>query len=178
MKKVCLELLNGKKINLNLYEEYAPITVANFLHLVDIHFYDGLIFHRIIKDFMSQGGAYYVEATENDGELKERNVGYTIPGEFNSNNFENNIMHTAGVISMARTSEPNSASSQFFICDADCEFLNNEYAAFGIVADEESMNVVHELSALPTFQLNEGFANFPSVDVADFMIKTIYKVEA
>lgn len=176
MKKICIELINEKKINLNLYDEYAPLTVANFMHLIDIKFYDNVIFHRVIKDFMAQAGAYII----NNEEIQQKSVNYTIPGEFAKNGWANVISHKNGVISMARTNEFNSASTQFFICDkteANNTFMDGQYAAFGIVADEESLEVVHELCWLPTININEQFANFPQIDTDKFTIKTIYELE-
>ena len=106
-------------------EYAAPQTVANFQKLVGQGFYNGLTFHRVIKDFMIQGGDPKGNGT---GGSKEK-----IFGEFASNGFENNLKHERGVISMARSSDPNSASSQFFICHKDSPHLNGEYAAFGKV---------------------------------------------
>ncbi len=108
---------------LELYPEHAPITVANFLELVESGFYEGLIFHRIYKGFMIQGGS-------SDGRGMEGSA-KKIKGEFRANGVNNPISHERGVISMARTNVPDSASSQFFICDADSTFLDGNYAAFG-----------------------------------------------
>lgn len=106
-----------------LYPEHAPETVANFIELANDGFYKGLTFHRIYKGFMIQGGS-------TDG-LGMAGSDKKIKGEFSANGVDNPISHERGVISMARTSDPNSASSQFFICDADSEFLDGQYAAFG-----------------------------------------------
>lgn len=108
---------------IRLMPEKAPITVENFQKLVQQQFYDGLIFHRIIKGFMIQGGD--PEGTGMGGSKE------TIKGEFSSNGVPNDLAHTRGTISMARTPMPNSASSQFFICHDDANFLDGEYAAFG-----------------------------------------------
>lgn len=108
---------------LELYPEHAPITVANFLELAESGFYEGLIFHRIYKGFMIQGGSS--DGRGMAGSEKK------IKGEFASNGVNNPIKHERGVISMARTNIPDSASSQFFICDADSTFLDGNYAAFG-----------------------------------------------
>lgn len=119
---------NGGTFIVELYPEYAPKTVENFLKLVESGFYNGLTFHRVVEDFMAQGG---------EGENADR-----IVGEFSINGFEQNTLsHTRGVISMARTSDNyNSASSQFFICYSDATFLDGQYAAFGKVV--EGMEVV------------------------------------
>lgn len=112
-------------ITAELYGEIAPITVENFLKLVDEGFYDGLTFHRIISGFMIQGGDPLGNGTGGSSE--------TIKGEFASNGVENPISHVRGVLSMARTMDPDSASSQFFIMHADADYLDGEYAAFGRV---------------------------------------------
>ncbi|MGN1133086.1 MAG: peptidylprolyl isomerase [Oscillospiraceae bacterium] len=133
---VVIELENGKKIKIELYPEYAPITVANFEKLVKEGFYDGLIFHRVIKGFMIQGGD--PEGTGMGGP-KER-----IKGEFLANGVANPLKHTRGVISMARTMDPNSAGSQFFIMHQDAPHLDGQYAAFGKVI--EGMDAVDEIA--------------------------------
>ena len=120
---VVIEMENGKKIKIELYPEIAPITCANFEKLVKEGFYDGLIFHRVISGFMIQGGD--PEGTGMGG-AKEN-----IKGEFAQNGVKNDLKHTRGVISMARSMMPDSASSQFFICDEDSTFLDGQYAAFG-----------------------------------------------
>ncbi len=111
----------------------APLTVDNFVELADEGFYDGLTFHRIIADFMIQGGA-------SDGEESRD----TIKGEFASNGHDNPIAHTRGTISMARTNDPDSATSQFFICNADSPHLDGQYAAFGRVV--EGMEVIDAIT--------------------------------
>ncbi|HIX65262.1 MAG TPA: peptidylprolyl isomerase [Candidatus Anaerotruncus excrementipullorum] len=130
---------NGKQIKLELYPEKAPQTVENFKKLVQQGFYDGLIFHRVIRGFMIQGGD--PEGTGMGG------PGYTIKGEFLANGVPNDLRHTRGVISMARASDPNSAGSQFFIMHADAPHLDGQYAAFGRVV--EGMDVVDEIAAAP-----------------------------
>ncbi len=137
---VVIELENGKKIKLELYPEKAPITCANFEKLVKEGFYDGLIFHRVIKGFMIQGGD--PEGTGMGGS-KEK-----IKGEFRSNGVENDLKHARGVISMARTKMPNSASSQFFIMHEDAPHLDGEYAAFGKVV--EGIEAVDEIAESKT----------------------------
>lgn len=128
---------NGKKIKLELYPDIAPVTVANFKELCERHFYDGLIFHRVIKDFMIQGGD--PTGTGMGGS------GRNIKGEFRSNGIKNSISHVRGVISMARSSMPDSASSQFFIMHGDGTYLDGQYAAFGKVT--EGMDVVDEIAS-------------------------------
>ena len=137
---VTIEMQNGKKIKLELYPEAAPKTVANFEKLVSEHFYDGLIFHRVIKGFMIQGGD--PEGTGMGGS-KEK-----IKGEFRANGVPNDIKHTRGVISMARSANPDSASSQFFIMHKDAPHLDGQYAAFGKVV--EGIEVVDEIAETKT----------------------------
>ncbi len=137
---VTIEMENGKKIKLELYPEEAPITVENFLELVKNHFYDGLTFHRIISGFMIQGGDPL--GTGFGGSDKR------IKGEFLANGVNNRIKHVRGVISMARSQNPNSASSQFFIMHADAPHLDGQYAAFGKVV--EGIEVVDEIASVKT----------------------------
>ena len=137
---VVIEMENGKKIELELYPETAPETVANFVKLVQSGFYDGLIFHRVIKGFMIQGGC--PEGTGMGG------PGWTIKGEFASNGVKNDLKHTRGVISMARSMMPDSAGSQFFIMHEDAPYLDGKYAAFGKVV--EGMDTVDEIANVKT----------------------------
>ena len=137
---VKIEMENGKTITLELYPEKAPKTVANFEKLVKEGFYNGLIFHRVISGFMIQGGD--PTGTGMGGSEEE------IPGEFAANGFKNDLSHTRGVISMARTNDPNSASSQFFIMHKDGTFLDGQYAAFGKVTD--GIEVVDEIAEAET----------------------------
>ena len=137
---VVIEMANGKKIKIELYPDAAPITVANFEKLVSQGFYDGLIFHRVIKDFMIQGGD--PDGTGMGGS-DER-----IKGEFLANGVNNPIKHERGVISMARSAMPNSASSQFFIVHKDAPHLDGQYAAFGKVI--EGMDAVDEIACTET----------------------------
>ena len=130
---------NGGIIELELYPEHAPKTVANFEKLVKSGFYDGLIFHRVIRGFMIQGGD--PQGTGMGG-AKEK-----IVGEFRANGHNNTLKHTRGVISMARAFDPNSASSQFFIMHADAPHLDGQYAAFGKVVS--GMETVDEIAAIP-----------------------------
>ena len=118
---------NGDIITAKLYPEVAPKTVENFLKLVDEDFFAGLIFHRVIPGFMVQGGGYTADMQHKDAP--------SIKGEFTSNGFKNDLKHTRGVISMARTMEPNSAGSQFFIMVENAPHLDNQYAAFGKVIE-------------------------------------------
>lgn len=124
---VTIEMDDGAKITIELYPSKAPETVNNFISLVKKGFYDGLIFHRTIPGFMIQGGD--PEGTGMGG------PGYSIKGEFKDNGVDNTISHLRGVVSMARSSMPNSAGSQFFICSDDSQFLDGQYAAFGSVLE-------------------------------------------
>lgn len=146
MDKVSIALTDGRKINLELDRASAPVTVENFLKLVDNGFYNGLCFHRVISGFMIQGGGMVQEK----GVLIEKRGLKPIKGEFLNNGVKNDIKHELGVISMARTNEPNSATSQFFICAADCDFLDKNYAAFGRTLDAESNKVVVDISNVKT----------------------------
>ncbi len=137
---VTFEMDNGKKFTVELLPEYAPETVENFIDLVSEGFYDGLTFHRIIPGFMAQGGD--PEGTGMGGS------GTNIRGEFAQNGITNNLKHERGVISMARSMMPDSASSQFFICFEDAPHLDGSYAAFGRVTD--GMDVVDEMAEVPT----------------------------
>ena len=137
---VVIEMENGKKIKLELYKDVAPITVENFEKLVKDGFYDGLIFHRVIPGFMIQGGC--PEGTGMGG------PGHHIKGEFASNGVKNDLKHTRGVISMARSMMKDSAGSQFFIMHQDAPHLDGEYAAFGKVV--EGIEVVDEIAETKT----------------------------
>lgn len=137
---VTIEMENGKKIKIELYPEIAPVTCENFEKLVKDGFYDGLTFHRIIPGFMIQGGCPLGNGTGNPG--------WSIKGEFSSNGFKNDLKHTRGVISMARSMMPNSAGSQFFIMHEDAPHLDGQYAAFGKVV--EGTEVVDEIAEVAT----------------------------
>ena len=137
---VVIEMENGRKIEIELYPDAAPKTVANFTKLVNEGFYDGLIFHRVIRGFMIQGGDPLGNGM---GGAKNK-----IVGEFRMNGYNNPIRHTRGVISMARAQDPNSASSQFFIMHADAPHLDGRYAAFGKVVS--GMETVDEIASIPT----------------------------
>lgn len=124
---VTIEMENGNKIKVELYPEVAPETVKNFVSLVGKGFYDGIIFHRVIPGFMIQGGDPQGNGTGG--------CGHSIKGEFTANGFRNDLKHTKGVISMARTADPNSAGSQFFLMAADSPHLDGQYASFGCVIE-------------------------------------------
>jgi len=137
---VTITMSNGGVMKLELYPDIAPKTVENFVSLVQKKFYDGLIFHRVIKGFMIQGGDPQGSGMGGPG--------YSIPGEFSQNGFENNLKHSAGVISMARSMDPNSAGSQFFIMHKDAPHLDGSYAAFGKII--EGMEVVNSIAETKT----------------------------
>lgn len=137
---VTIEMENGSIIKVELYPEIAPNTVKNFISLVKKNYYDGLIFHRVIRGFMIQGGC--PEGTGTGG------PGYSIKGEFSYNHFDNNLKHSAGVISMARSQMPDSAGSQFFIMHKDSSHLDGSYAGFGKLI--EGMDVVNAMVELKT----------------------------
>lgn len=138
--QVTIIMENSEEIVLELYPETAPNTVYNFLSLVDDRFYDGLTFHRVIPGFMIQGGDPHGDGTGGPG--------YSIKGEFESNGIENNIKHDQGVISMARSTDPDSAGSQFFIMHDAAPNLDGDYAAFGKVI--EGMDVVDAIAKTDT----------------------------
>ena len=156
---VVIEMENGKEIKLELYPEKAPITVENFLKLVGEGFYDGLIFHRVIKGFMIQGGD--PEGTGMGG-AKEK-----IKGEFRSNGVPNDIRHVRGVISMARSKLPDTASSQFFIVHENAPHLDGQYAAFGKVV--EGMETVDEIAEVKT--------DYNDRPITDVRMKRVYITE-
>ena len=137
---VTITMENGDVIKAELYPQIAPNTVNNFISLVKKGFYDGLIFHRVIKGFMIQGGCPLGNGTGNPG--------YSIKGEFSNNGFTNQLKHEAGVLSMARSMMPNSAGSQFFIMHKAAPHLNGSYAAFGKVI--EGMDVVNKIAETET----------------------------
>lgn len=142
---VTIEMENGGVIKAELYPEIAPNTVNNFISLVQAGFYDGVIFHRVIPGFMIQGGD--PNGTGMGG------PGYCIKGEFSDNGFKNDLKHTRGVLSMARTMVPNSAGSQFFIMHADAPHLDRQYAAFGKVI--EGIEVVDSIARTPRSMGND-----------------------
>lgn len=152
--KVLITVKDYGKITVELYPEHAPIAVSNFKGLVHKGYYTNLTFHRIIEGFMIQGGG-------------GKSVP-TIKGEFAENGIENNLKHVRGTVSMARTNDPDSASSQFFICQATYAYGDGKYAAFGKVL--EGMEVVDAIAAVPTNYYN----NAPLTDV---VIESIVFVE-
>ena len=133
---IILHIKDFGDIKIELDRVNAPISANNFASLVSQGFYDGLTFHRIIKGFMIQGG--------DPNGVGTGGPGYSIKGEFRANGVKNNLSHKRGVVSMARSQMPNSAGSQFFICDANDEFLDGQYAAFGKVV--EGMDVVDKIA--------------------------------
>ena len=157
MEKVFIEIEmeNGDVMKGELYPEVAPITVENFLKLIDEDFFAGLIFHRVIPGFMIQGGC--PEGMGIGG------PGYSIKGEFSRNGFANNLKHTKGVLSMARTMIKDSASSQFFIMHKPAPHLDGEYAAFGKIT--EGLDIVDQIANVPT--------NFQDCPTTPVVIKTI-----
>ena len=156
---VTIEMENGDIIKAELYPEIAPNTVNNFISLVKKGYYDGLIFHRVINGFMIQGGC--PDGTGMGG------PGYSIAGEFSQNGFENNLKHTEGVLSMARSMMPNSAGSQFFIMHKNSPHLDGAYAAFGKVI--EGLDVVDKIACVRT-----DYSDRPMEDqrIASMMVET------
>ncbi len=164
---VQIVLSDNRKINLELYYDKAPKTVKNFIKLVENGYYEDTIFHRVIEDFMIQGGGYIMS----DGKVKSKGSASTIKGEFANNGYKKNtIKHVAGVISMARSKDYNSASSQFFICSTTYPSLDGNYAAFGRTTDNKSKNVVISISKVKTYQYSSSFADMPEVPIT---IKTV-----
>ena len=162
-KTVMVEIVmeNGGVIDLELYPDAAPITVENFTTLADEGFYDGLIFHRVIRDFMIQGGD---PTGTGYGDPNQK----TIKGEFQVNGVKNNISHVRGVISMARAgNDYNSASSQFFIVHKDSTYLDGQYAAFGRVTS--GMDVVDEIASVAT--------DYNDRPLSEVRIKTIRTIQ-
>ena len=159
MNKIKFTMENGGEFTVELCPEQAPITCENFLKLVKSGFYNGLTFHRVIDGFMAQGGD--PEGTGCGG------ADETIKGEFRMNGVNNTLSHTRGVISMARSQNPNSASSQFFICYGDCTFLDGQYAAFGKVT--EGMETVDDFLKI---ERRMSFGGERSTPVTPIVIKT------
>ena len=140
MQYVIIEMENGDIMKAELYPDIAPVSVNNFISLIQKNFYDGLIFHRVIRGFMIQGGD--PQGTGMGG------PGYSIKGEFAANGFQNDLKHTEGVLSMARSMMPDSAGSQFFIMHKNAPHLDGSYAAFGKII--EGMDVVNKIAETPT----------------------------
>ncbi len=143
--QIQITMENGGVMKAELYPDIAPKTVENFTKLIKEKFYDGLIFHRVIKGFMIQGGC--PQGTGTGG------PGYTIVGEFSSNGFNNYLKHTRGVLSMARAMDPNSAGSQFFIMHQDAPHLDGQYAAFGKLTD--GYDVLDQIAETKTGWMND-----------------------
>lgn len=167
MEKVRITFEDGRIINLELYPEKAPLSVENFLKYVDDGFYDGTCFHRVIPSFMIQGGGFTWE-----GGLNHKEGRAPIKGEFIMNGVDNDLHHAPGVISMARTMFKDSATSQFFICVEDVGYLDGQYAAFGKVSDEESLQVAIDISEVDTTNWN-GYGDVP---VQPIIIKSIRRI--
>ncbi|MEE0944292.1 MAG: peptidylprolyl isomerase [Clostridia bacterium] len=151
-----IEMQDGSVMKGELYPDVAPKTVENFVKLCNENFYEGLIFHRVISGFMIQGGAFTEELYT--GNMNQK-AASSIKGEFATNGFENNLKHERGVISMARTNEPNSASSQFFIMHQDSASLDGNYAAFGRIT--EGLEIVDKIASVETDKLNAMFDDVP-----------------
>ncbi|AKU79281.1 peptidylprolyl isomerase [Spiroplasma turonicum] len=162
IKKIRINLENGKSMTFELFPDIAPLTCANFISLIEQNYFNGLIFHRVIKGFMIQGGGLFEDMSEKKG-AKE------IKGEFLSNGWENKLSHDKGVISMARTMVKDSASSQFFIVTGNAKFLDGEYAAFGKVADKDSLDIALEIEKVETNSSNF----YDDVPVKPIIIKNI-----
>ena len=149
-----------------LYPDIAPATVANFVKLAEEGFFNGLIFHRVIKGFMIQGGGYTADFSHKDAEA--------IKGEFRGNGFpQNTLKHTRGVLSMARTNDPNSASSQFFVMHQDAPHLDGQYAAFGKLTD--GYDVLDKIATVKTGSLGFYMQDVPKDTVEIETIKVIYE---
>lgn len=157
--KVVVDMDSYGKMEIELFPAVAPITVENFLGLVERGFYDGIIFHRVIPGFMIQGGDPNGIGTGGSGKQ--------IKGEFMMNGVDNPLNHTRGVISMARSSMPNSASSQFFIMHKDAPHLDGGYAAFGVVTS--GIEVVDKIASVPT--------DFRDKPLQNVVIKSIRRAE-
>ncbi|MBQ7595376.1 MAG: peptidylprolyl isomerase [Clostridia bacterium] len=161
-EKIKVTMENGGNFIIELYPQMAPETCANFVSLVKSHFYDGLTFHRVVDNFMAQGGSKDGKGYEGSGK--------TIKGEFAANGFtRNTLKHTRGVVSMARATDPNSASSQFFICYEAKDFLDGNYAAFGKVI--EGMEVVDDFCKVE--RTYNGTDSSPATPVEPIIIKSM-----
>lgn len=163
--KIKIVLMDGREMNAELYPQLAPISVRNFTNLIEKKYFDGLIFHRVIKGFMIQGGGLN-EAMEEKNDLNP------IAGEFSVNGWNKNataLPHVLGTLSMARTNNMNSATSQFFIVTNDAKFLDGQYASFGKLSDEASLKVAQEIEGVDTHSV--GYHD--DVPVQPIIIKTI-----
>jgi len=176
--KIVLE--NGKEMKGELYPNVAPKSVENFVKLIEEDFFDGTIFHRTIENFVIQGGGF--DSTFYDGKFNPKET-ETIVGEFTQNGFKNELKHTRGVLSMARTNRPDSASSQFFIMHQESPHLDGQYAAFGEIT--EGLEIVDEIATGETTAIDgsiiiegESFnQQMTDVPVEPIVIKTIDIVE-
>ena len=173
-------LEDERTMEAELYPDVAPISVENFVKLIDEDFFDGLIFHRVIEGFMIQGGGY--DETFYDGNLNQKEAA-SIKGEFSANGVKNDLKHTKGVLSMARTQVPDSASSQFFIMHEDSPHLDGQYAAFGKIT--KGIEVVDQIAAGKTTAV-EGTLTYEGQEIKQTMtdvpetpvvIKTIEIIE-
>ena len=163
--KIKIVVKNFGTMVAELYPEMAPLTVANFLKLANEKFFDGLIFHRVISGFMLQGGGYYEDMGEKDTP--------SIRGEFRANGFpQNTLKHTRGVLSMARTMDPNSASSQFFVMHKQAPHLDGQYAAFGKVIEGDV--IIDQIANVPTGNYGFYMQDVPRVPV---VIETIEEIK-
>ena len=163
--KIRIVVKNYGTMVAELYPEMAPLTVANFLKLAGEKFFDGLIFHRVISGFMLQGGGYREDMSGTDAKA--------IRGEFRANGFaQNTLKHTRGVLSMARTSDPNSASSQFFVMHKAAPHLDGQYAGFGKVIEGE--DVIDKIAAVPTGSYGYYMQDVPRTPV---VIETIEEIQ-
>lgn len=168
---VTITMADESQIEIELYLDVAPNTVNNFISLIEDDFYDGLTFHRVIPGFMIQGGDPNGDGTGGPG--------YTIPGEFSSNNFKNDLIHERGVVSMARSSHPDSAGSQFFIMVADAPHLDGDYAAFGKVINgmdvvDEIVHVERDANDRP---LDEQQIQRIDVELKGYQVQPVEKIE-
>lgn len=158
---VTIELENGAVMKGELYPNLAPKTVENFVKLAKDNFYNGLIFHRVIEGFMIQGGGYDTSLNPKETEA--------IEGEFEANGFKNPLKHTKGVLSMARTQDPNSASSQFFIMQETAPHLDGQYAAFGRIT--EGLEYIDEIATAKT-------GNDPKYGMSDYPIEEQFVIKS
>ena len=163
--KIKITVRGFGEMTAELYPEKAPKTVENFLALIDNNFFSGLIFHRVIKGFMIQGGGF--------NEAFEQQEAEAIRGEFLANGFmDNDLRHTRGVLSMARTSDPNSASSQFFVMHKDAPHLEAQYAGFGKLTD--GFDVLDQIASVPTGRMG-WYDDVPRTPVVIDKIEVIEK---
>ncbi len=165
--RIVITLTDGRKMTAELYPDIAPQTVERVLALVKEKAYDGVIFHRVIKDFMIQTGGFKVS----QGKLMQLSAD-SLHGEFAANGFSNPLLHEKGVLSMARTNALNGASTQFFICTKTSPHLDGKYAAFGKLVDEKSLAVAMDISTVPT---GAKYVFATDAPLEDIVIKTVRK---